>query len=124
MNWTVDHSTGCWLWNGDVDAQGYGFVFRGNSRVKAYLVVYVQHEGAVPEGLVLDHGCGVRRCVAPHHLEAVTQQENVWRKQWRYRSKLERCKKGHDMRENSIVLPETKGRVCRQCNRDANGEAR
>jgi len=40
---------------------------------------YEQHKGPIPEGLQLDHLCGVRPCLNPDHLEPVTQTENILR---------------------------------------------
>lgn len=120
--WTVDPVFGCFLWNGRTDKRdGRPLVWRGKTPVQAHIVVYREVIGDVPDGLVLDHMCNRLECVAPHHMEPVTQRENLFRKSWRYRSSLLRCKAGHDMRVNAIVIPETSGRVCRACNREANG---
>lgn len=122
MSWTVDRTYGCWLWSGNRDRRdGRPLVWRGKTPIQAHIAVYRDRIGEVPDGLVLDHSCNRIECVAPHHLEPVTQRENLFRKSWRYRSKLERCKAGHDMKLNSVVVAESNGRVCRQCNRDANG---
>lgn len=120
MSWQVDAAYGCWTWTGATDNRtGRPIVWRGRHPVQAHLVVYEQHEGRVPDELVLDHCCNRMQCVAPHHLEPVSQRENLFRKNTRYRLRLERCKRGHDLKLNGVVVPETGGRVCRKCNREA-----
>lgn len=71
---------GCWLWTGCVDTCGYGrFFLEGKSRA-AHRISYQLHRGLVPDGLVLDHLCRIRSCVNPWHMEAVSQRENVLRR--------------------------------------------
>jgi hypothetical protein len=121
VSYDVDATYGCWLWTGRTDSRdGRPLVWRGRTPVQAHIVVYREHEGDVPTGLVLDHTCARPSCVAPHHMEPVTQRENMFRKQWRYRSRIERCKNGHDMRLFAMPIPDTGGRVCRMCNQIAN----
>lgn len=121
----IDPVLGCWVWQGSHDnSDGRAIVWRGRHAVKAHLVVYEQIVGPVPDGLVLDHTCSratksVGACVAPHHLEPVSHRENSFRKSFRYRARIERCKAGHDLRLTSIVIAATGGRVCRTCNREA-----
>ena len=33
-------------------------------------------KGGIPEDAVIHHSCGVRHCINPNHLEAVTQSQN------------------------------------------------
>lgn len=67
----VESSTGCWLWRGPLDRDGYGsFYFRKRNR-RAHRVGYFLLNGPIPEGLVINHTCRNRHCVNPQHLEAV-----------------------------------------------------
>jgi hypothetical protein len=68
-------ASGCWLWQGYLNADGYGSL----GHRAAHRLYYERHVGAIPPGLTLDHTCGVRSCVNPDHLEPVTQGENVRR---------------------------------------------
>lgn len=109
---------GCWPWLGSLDKGGYPIVWRSGRPARAHRVVYELELGAVPEGKVLDHTCRNRACVAPHHLEPVTQTENECRKSWSYRARIARCKNGHALAELAVITPHG-GRVCRQCNQEA-----
>jgi len=113
MSIEVDEVFGCHLATGRLDKDGYAY--HGSSR--AHIVAWVRANGPVPEGLVLDHLCRVRRCCNPMHLEAVSQSENLMRIQWRYRAKRKHCAKGHDLGVTAMVNAQG-GRVCRTCNRE------
>jgi hypothetical protein len=65
----------CWIWQGRVDSTGYGRL----GRRLAHRVFYEYCDEPVPDGMDLDHLCGVRSCVNPQHLEAVTRAVNVRR---------------------------------------------
>jgi hypothetical protein len=105
---------GCEIAQGRTDRDGY--VFHGQTR--AHIAAWTAVNGPVPSGMVLDHLCCQRACKALHHLEPVTQSENLKRRSWRYRLKIKTCPKGHDMKLNGVVMA-NHGRVCRQCNREA-----
>lgn len=114
----VDPIFGCWRWKGDLGNNGRPIVWRGQRPSSAYRVVYEREAGAVPPDRVLDHLCRRPDCVAPHHLEPVMKDENERRKSWRYRARIRRCPRGHDLTANAAVTPEG-GRTCRICNRGA-----
>lgn len=101
---------GCHLWTGRLDRDGYG---RDGSR-QAHRVAWEATHGQIPPGLELEHTCRQRRCIRVAHLELVTRGENERRKTWKRRAALKKCKAGHDMSINAIVLP-TGGRICRTC---------
>lgn len=82
----VDKTPTCWLWTAAWMDIGYG-KFRVGSMVDntrrlmpAHRWAYEQEKGLIPEGLELDHLCGVVQCVRPDHLEAVTHHENTRRR--------------------------------------------
>lgn len=75
----ADSSTGCWNWNGRIDANGYGEVGRRNGTRKAHRAIYEELRGPISGGLDLDHLCRNHRCVNPDHLEPVSKAENTRR---------------------------------------------
>lgn len=115
----LDPIFGCLLWTGALDKRdGTGIIWRGGRALSAYIAVFTAERGAIADGLVRDHLCRRRGCVAPWHIEPVTKNENELRKSWRYRVRIKRCQFGHDLKLNAIVTPEG-GRVCRECNQRA-----
>lgn len=75
-------NTGCWLWTGRQNRQGYGSVRIPGSDghcTMAHRLVYSRLRGAIPNGLTLDHLCRVKSCVNPNHLEPVTLRVNIER---------------------------------------------
>jgi hypothetical protein len=74
-----DRSGDCWLWLGSLTRDGYGRTHVAGVDRLAHVVAYELHVGPVPEGLVLDHTCRVRRCINPAHLEPVPVAVNTAR---------------------------------------------
>lgn len=75
---------GCWLWIGELNRNGYGtFLVRPQPGIRkrkmAHIEVYVALKGEYDRSLLLDHGCRVRNCCNPEHLEPVTTQVNTLR---------------------------------------------
>lgn len=73
----------CWLWQGKPGTTGYSktTVYKDGKlrHTSGHRAVYELVVGPVPEGLFLDHKCGVKMCVNPDHLEPVTPGENTRR---------------------------------------------
>lgn len=125
---TVD---GCWPWP-TVNRFGYPTCVASEGRpVGAHVAVWKSVNGAIPQGLQLDHlchtddagcpggvGCTHRRCVNPAHLEPVTHQEQQRRKHG-YRSPT--CSRDHDREGNTMWVRDVSGslyRKCRTCHRE------
>lgn len=105
----------CWLWQGDLNSQGYARLSLGNRKRLMHRWAYEWLIGAIPDRLTLDHLCRVRRCVNPAHLEPVTQQENALRGA-RARRKTH-CKRGHPLSGLNVYTQSGGGRDCRTCRR-------
>jgi hypothetical protein len=67
-------NSGCYLWLGALDKDGYAWM--GGINARAARKAYEEKNGRIPDGFVLDHRCRLRCCVNPDHLEAVTQKVN------------------------------------------------
>lgn len=69
----------CIEWPHCVTRNGYGQIRRNGQAQYVHRVLYEQYHGPIAKGLVIDHLCGVKACINPLHLEAVTQRENCIR---------------------------------------------
>ena len=72
----VNRTDGCWLWTGGVSAAGYGSIGVAGSHIYAHRYSYESARGPIPDGLIIDHICGNRRCVNPAHLRLATRAQN------------------------------------------------
>ncbi len=74
---TVCPDSGCWLWNGYIDKDGYGRIDirvgpKGKRTKKcalAHRVSFAQYVKNIPDGYDVDHKCKVRNCINPDHLQ-------------------------------------------------------
>jgi hypothetical protein len=116
--------TGCWLWLGHLDRDGYGSISLGRERTqRVHRASYEAFVGPIPDGYVIDHKCRVRCCVNPDHLEPVTPRENVLRGESGAAEFARRthCKRGHQL----VVFvaeqdPSFRIRICMECQRISN----
>lgn len=123
--------TDCVLWDGSLNAEGYGTVFRDGWNQRAHRVIYEEQVGPIPEGHVLDHLCHNeaasrgecdggetclhRRCVNVWHLEPVTDAENIARGRLGYASRT-LCRAGlHEITDPSSWRIGPHGRQCLAC---------
>jgi hypothetical protein len=116
--------SGCWLWNGWKNSDGYALL----RRKAAHRFAYELLRGEIPPGTEIDHLCSVRHCVNPEHMECVSHAENI-RRSWergandarRYRladihKAKTHCPNGHKYsHENTIVDRWNGARRCRIC---------
>lgn len=113
-------ATGCWLWQLSLNRDGYGVLHAKGKHWKAHIFSYVSFIGPVPKGLELDHGCRVRACANPWHVEPVTHVENVLRG-YAARGPKYNCINGHEFTIENTYLYRGKRR-CKACNRGYNRE--
>lgn len=123
----VSRSPSCWLWTAAKNSRGYGsFGYDGRTHL-AHRIAYQLANGDIPADREINHICGVKSCVNPAHLEAVTAAENIRHARdtglfapselSRLNSSKVMCRNGHAYSDaNTYVTP--KGhRVCRECKR-------
>lgn len=106
----------CWIWRRSISGSGYGRYRRS----QAHRAFYEMIIGEIPVGLVLDHLCRQRACVNPHHLEPVTELENIRRgiagdvNRKRLSSQMA-CRNGHAFDEQNTLTRMRDGVVGRRC---------
>ena len=69
--------SGCHIWMGGVNDQGYGLIRHGSRHKRAHRVAWEMAKGPIPDGMVILHRCDVPSCVNPDHLSIGTQAENL-----------------------------------------------
>lgn len=76
--------SGCWLWTGRVDRDGYGMLCVGsaadgtrNASAKVHRVSYETFVGPIPEGLFVLHECDTPACFNPRHLSVGSHADNM-----------------------------------------------
>jgi hypothetical protein len=71
-------NSGCWLWDGAADPNGYGRI-RINKRTKlTHRVSYAERRGAIADDVCVLHKCNVPACINPDHLYLGDRADN-WR---------------------------------------------
>lgn len=74
----VDQATGCWLWAGPRDDDGYGLVRRAGTQSRAHRVAIVLFHGTpIPAGMRGLHSCDNPPCCNPSHVYVGTQKQNM-----------------------------------------------
>lgn len=123
INW----ETGCWEWTASCDHRGYGRIRvggRAGRKVRVHRLSYEMTYGPIPEGMVIDHLCRVRRCLNPDHLEVVSGAVNILRgiSVPAVNAAKTHCIRGHEFTpENTYRASNGRGghgRGCRACLRE------
>lgn len=118
----VDPSSGCWIWKGALNNNGYGILYiklpdgRRAPRL-AHRLMYAERIGPLTDGLVLDHLCRVRNCANPEHLEQTTHRINILRGEGlaAKRAVATHCVHGHELSGDNVILVNGRYRRCREC---------
>lgn len=115
------NDSGCWLWNGWKDKDGYGYIRTGSrtdgsrDRWRVHRFMYEADVGPIPAGKVIDHLCRNRHCVNPAHMEPVTTEINTKRGM---RANATHCKSGHPLSGTNLHIDQSSGkRACKTCRR-------
>jgi HNH endonuclease len=108
-------NTGCWEWIGKLNHSGYGLITRGRGDYRdqrAHRISYELFVGPIPEGQVVHHECGNRRCVNPQHLTLDNRVANIQRDG--NGGKIF-CKNGHEFTHETTYITARGYRNCRVC---------
>lgn len=118
-------STGCWIWQGWCDRDGYGHISRTvaqrfNISHIAHRALYQLLIGPIPHDLTIDHLCRNPPCVNPRHLEPVTRKVNTLRGETipAAHAAKTHCINGHPFDGPNTYITPAGHRDCRACNRD------
>lgn len=113
-------NSGCWLFTGSLDNDGYGrFKHKASGSWGAHRAAYSILIGPIPPGLQIDHLCRNKACINPVHLEAVEEITNIRRSNnmGARNAKKTHCPKGHEYSEKNTYAWRN-SRICRQCSRE------
>lgn len=108
---------GCWEWQLHIGKDGYARARRNERSYLLHRVSYELFNGAIPDGLYIDHLCSNKSCINPDHLEPVTPAENTFRCKTSIASvnlSKTHCPQGHEYTEANTKITKG-GRRCRRC---------
>jgi hypothetical protein len=118
----AEPNTGCFLWVGATDRNGYGSFNTGRPGTKlAHRIAWEHEHGPIPHGLELDHvrarGCSGPSCVNPAHLEPVTHRENVMRgaSPLAAAGSSPTCRNGHPLVGDNVIARRGNAQGVREC---------
>ena len=122
---SIDEESGCWIWTGYTNVDGYGMFCINRKAIVSHRVSYElrvepncrwQAAGSqLPRSKKCVRGplCPHRRCVNPDHLDVVTLLENLQRAEISEARLLKtHCPRGHAYEPKPSYLPTRRCRIC------------
>lgn len=115
----VEKTDSCWLWRDPSSPALYGRFKVADHSVGAHRFAYELLVGPIPEGMEIDHLCGIRNCVNPKHLEPVSGRVNKLRGKTvnALNAGKTHCVNGHLFDAANTLVRASGGRSCRACHR-------
>lgn len=116
----VQKTDNCWLWLGLKHPNGYPRFTVSTKNVWAHRFSYATYNGALIDGMQIDHLCRNPLCVNPKHLEQVSPRENTLRSTnlAAQNARKQECIRGHAYDDtNTRFSKNGKHRHCRICER-------
>jgi HNH endonuclease len=69
--------SGCWIWKGTKDKDGYGRFKYNSKRIMAHRIAYLFTHGYLPSDARVCHACDNTSCCNPHHLFLGSDSDNI-----------------------------------------------
>ncbi|MER7814516.1 hypothetical protein [Streptomyces sp. NPDC096153] len=126
----------CLIWAGRTDRDNYGMTQVDSKTLRAHRVVYALLVEPLSSTTFIDHTCHNqdqscpggrdclhRRCINPHHLEPVTNRENLLRSARSIagaNARKTHCTRGHPFNAENTYVLSNGGRRCRACTKARN----
>ena len=73
----IDPATGCWLWQGALNRQGYGRIMDFGQRCSAHRAAYAAFIGPISSGNHIHHRCQNKSCINPAHLAHASPRDHL-----------------------------------------------
>lgn len=118
----INDSNGCWEWVASIRPNGYGQFYSEHLKYSdcAHRWAFHFFNKPIPLGFQIDHVCGNKKCVNPHHLRMCTPRENTLAEHSltpaRINFEKTHCIRGHLFFEKS---QHNKRRHCKTCLKEA-----
>lgn len=117
-NTMPEPNTGCLLWVGWANQDGYGVTQKNLKCLMVTRVLWENSHGPIPKGMVICHSCDTPACVNLNHLFLGTQKDNVLdavSKGRMHSQKKTVCKNGHALPPLDLDAPVGTKRRCLAC---------